>query len=377
MTSKGKPQSRAFSFRELTVWKTDLPDVKFGVLPPSNNRPNPLATQGTLYASVFAPGAICALDRDCGKLLWRTKLSKYANASVYLHDGRLFAGSPNTLLALRPDSGKTIWSFSPYGNHGESIYSSPAVHENRVYIGDRMGWLHCLDAADGKTIWKRQTNRTRNSDVNTTPVLMHGLAIVSTNARTAVAYDALSGKLAWKQQLDSPSIFGPLVHGGSVLAVSDSLYVLNPRTGRVRQRLSWGDRRVQQGDSTPQSIVLMFSPKVSSTKLPSVKAEAEKIAARESETRLMVFVAKSGMQRTKSVDGFCACFRYAPATGLVYLSHLNGVDVFRPTTGTLLCRVHLEDDTHGGVASVDVKEEKIYVLTGAGCVYALTHPTDL
>jgi hypothetical protein len=253
---------------------------------------------------------------------------------------------------MLPDSGKTIWSFSPYGNHGESIYSSPAVHENRVYIGDRMGWLHCLDAADGKTIWKRQTNRTRNSDVNTTPVLMHGLAIVSTNARTAVAYDALSGKLAWKQQLDSPSIFGPLVHGGSVLAVSDSLYVLNPRTGRVRQRLSWGDRRVQQGDSTPQSIVLMFSPKVSSTKLPSVKAEAEKIAARESETRLMVFVAKSGMQRTKSVD-------------------------FRPTTGTLLCRVHLEDDTHGGVASVDVKEEKIYVLTGAGCVYALTHPTDL
>ncbi len=288
MTSKGKPQPRAFSFRELTVWKTDLPDVKFGVLPPSNNRPNPLATQGTLYASVFAPGAICALDRDCGKLLWRTKLSKYADASVYLHDGRLFAGSPTTLLALRPDSGQTIWSFSPYGNHGESIYSSPAVHENRVSSGDRMGWLHCLDAADGKTLWKRQTNRARNSDVNSTPVLMHGLAIVSTNARTAVAYDALSGKLAWKQQLDSPSIFGPLVHEGSVLVVSNS----------------------------------------------------------------------------------CPYFRYAPARRLVYLSHLHGVDVFRPTTGTLLCRLHLEDDTHGGVGSVDVMEENIYV-------YALRHPTDV
>lgn len=239
-----------------------------------------------------------------------------------------------------------------------------------------MGWLHCLDAADGKTIWKSQTNKARNSDVNSTPVLMHGLAIVSTNARTAIAYDARSGKLAWKQQLDSPSIFGPLVHKDSVLAVSDSLYVLNPRTGRVRERLSWGDLRVEQGDTTPQSIVLMFSPKLSRTKLPSTKAEAEGIAARETETRPMVFIAKSGMQRTESVDGFCTSFRYASATRRVYLSHLHGVDVFRPTTGRLLCRLHLEDDTHGGVASVDVMEERIYVLTGSGCVHALRHPTD-
>lgn len=376
MTSKGK-QPRTLSFRELAVWKTELPDVKLGVLPPSNNRPNPLASQDTLYASVFAPGAICAVDRDGGKLLWRTKLSKYANASVYLHGGRLFAGSPNTLLALRPDSGKTIWSFSPYGHDRESIYSSPAAYENRVYIGDRMGWLHCLDAVDGKTIWKTHTNKARNSDVNSTPVVMHGLAIVSTNARTAVAYDALSGKLAWKQQLDSPSIFGPLVHQDSVLAVANSLYVLNPRTGRVRRRLSWGDLRVEQADSTPQSIVLMFSPKPSLTKLPPTKAEAEKIAARESETRPMIYIARSGVQRTKSVDGFCHRFRYAPATRLVYLSHLHGVDVFRPTTGTLLCRLHLEDDTHGGVSSVDVMEDKIYVLTGGGCIYALRHPMNV
>jgi PQQ-like domain len=376
MTSQGKPQPRTFSFRELTVWKTELPDVTFGVLPPSNNRPNPLAAQSMLYVSVFAPGAICALDRDCGKLVWRTKLSKYAHASVCLHQGRLFAGSPNTLFALRPDSGETMWSFCPYGDDGESIYSSPAVHKNRVYIGDRRGWLHCLDAADGKTIWKSRTNRARNSDVNSTPVLMHGLAIVSTNAGTAVAYDAQSGKLEWKQQLDSPSIFGPLVHEDSVLAVSRSLYVLNPRTGRVRRRLSWGDIRVEQGDSTPRSIVLMFSPNLSKAKLPSQKAEAEKISAGVTEPRNMVFIAKSGMQRIKSADIFCPCFRYARATRLVYLSHLHGVDVYRPTIGTLLYRLQVENETRGGIASVDVKEEKIYVLTGDGCLYALRHPTD-
>src|SRR6202035_546298 len=118
---------------------------------------------------------------------------------------------------------ETLWSFCTYGTAGEWIYSSPSAHENHVYIGDRKGYLHCLDAESGKTIWKRRTNRAVNDDVNSTPVLMHGLVIISTNAKTAVAYEALSGKLAWKQELDGPSTFGPLVHQDSVLVVSDSL----------------------------------------------------------------------------------------------------------------------------------------------------------
>jgi len=35
-------QPRTLSFEELTVWRTELPDVKFAVLPPGNARPNPL-----------------------------------------------------------------------------------------------------------------------------------------------------------------------------------------------------------------------------------------------------------------------------------------------------------------------------------------------
>lgn len=63
-------------------------------------------------------------------------VNRPTNASVYLHAGKLFAGTPNTLFALHPDSGETLWSFCPYGSDGESIYSSPSVNENRVYIGE-------------------------------------------------------------------------------------------------------------------------------------------------------------------------------------------------------------------------------------------------
>lgn len=359
------------------MWRTKLPDVKFGTLPPSNNRPNPLATQDALYVSVFFPGAICALRRDRGKLIWRRDLPKHASASVHLHEGNLFAKTSSTLFALRPDSGKTLWSFCPYGNEGESIYSSPSAEDNRVYIGDRKGYLHCLDAENGKTIWKRRTNRARNGAVNSTPILMHDLVIVSTNARTAVAYEAVSGKLAWKQELDGPSTFGPLVHHGSVLVVSDSLYILNPKTGRVQQRFSWSDLKAQQADTTSRTLVVTFWPDLSGDKLPSDKVEAERMAALEKKPEKMGIIAASGVQRIKSFLAYCHCFRYAPTTRLLYLSHLQGVDVFRPGTGNLLCRLSVNNDTRGGIAPVDVMDGTIYVLTGDGCIHALRHPAQL
>jgi hypothetical protein len=46
---------RTFSFEELTVWRTELPDVKFAVLPPSNTRPNPLIADDKLFVSVLSP----------------------------------------------------------------------------------------------------------------------------------------------------------------------------------------------------------------------------------------------------------------------------------------------------------------------------------
>ena len=44
-------QPRTLSFEELTVWRTESPDVKFAVLPPGNTRPNPLIADDKLFVS--------------------------------------------------------------------------------------------------------------------------------------------------------------------------------------------------------------------------------------------------------------------------------------------------------------------------------------
>jgi hypothetical protein len=58
-----------FTFRELTIWRTKLPHVELAALPSSNMRPNPLVADDKLFVSVSRPGAVCALDRNSGKLL--------------------------------------------------------------------------------------------------------------------------------------------------------------------------------------------------------------------------------------------------------------------------------------------------------------------
>jgi hypothetical protein len=67
MPTKKAQRPRTFTFEELTVWRTELPDVKFAVLPPGNTHPNPLIPDDKLFVSVFSPSAVCALERDTGR----------------------------------------------------------------------------------------------------------------------------------------------------------------------------------------------------------------------------------------------------------------------------------------------------------------------
>src|SRR5215472_2387598 len=150
------------TFDELAIWRTKLPQVQHAVLPPSDNRPNPLVTDTMVYVSVFSPGAVHALERQTGKIVWHREIPKFGGSAVHLAEGKLFAKTANTLFALEPETGKTLWSFCPYGDSGESIYSGPMLYRNHVYIGDRRGYLHCLDSQTGHTRWKKRTNRAKN-----------------------------------------------------------------------------------------------------------------------------------------------------------------------------------------------------------------------
>lgn len=349
-------EARVYSFKELTLWRTKLPDVEHGILPPSNNRPNPLVSDNMVYASIFSPGAVCALDRGTGKLVWRRELPKLAAASVYLAGGKLFAKTAQSLYAMQPESGEILWSFCPYEDSGERIYSSPTLYTNRVFIGDRCGFLHCLDASSGKTLWRRRTNRAKKDDVNTTPIVMKGLVIVGTNARKAFAHDAETGELAWVQKLDGPSVFGPLVHRGLVALVTQSVYLLESADGKVVRHFTWEGDSVSMAETTTKNLVVTLRGKWP----PGGETQ-------------VVGLSERGIKYSTSHRAFCLFLRYVDEKNLVYFCHLEGVDVCQPESGDVVCKIKL-DEQRSRVGLIEVKRNIIYALSGKGNVYALRHP---
>ena len=347
----------AYRFAALALWRTKLPNVKHGLLPPSNERPNPLVTESMVVASIFSPGAICALERTTGKLIWRKEVVGLGGDSVYSAGGRLFAKTSHTLYAMDTDSGATIWTFCPYGPSGETIYSLPSAYGQSIFIGDRRGFLHCLDMRTGETRWRRRTNRAQNDDVNSTPLIRGGLVIVGTNANRAVAYEARNGKLVWIRKLDGPSVFGPLMFRGFAVLFTDSIYLLETKTGEVVQKFSWKDDGVTGATSTPKNIVGTLrgpSPPSGQTQLVGVN--------------------KARTQFSTVHKDWLMFMRYARETNLVYISHLRGIYLCDPNNGRLLCDIRLSEKRPEGVGLVDVREDIIYALTATGHVFALRHP---
>jgi outer membrane protein assembly factor BamB len=350
-------QKAEYSFEELAIWRTKLPKVKHAVLPPSTNRPNPLIHKGILFVSVFSSGAVCALDTKNGQMLWRRELPSLGSDSVHLAEGKLFAKTATTLYALEPRTGATIWSFCPYGESGEMIYSHPALHSNNLFIGDRCGYLHCLDSRTGKTNWKVLTNTEKNSDVNSTPIVTKGLVIVATNAKMVAAYAEKSGKRVWARNVDGPSSFGPLLFRRQLTVVTESVYLLKPDTGEIIRKLSWKGDAASSADCTQRSVVCILRgswPPDGTAKL--------------------IGLDESGIHFTQSSTAYVAFVRYAKETKLIYVSHLHGIDVRRQSRGVLAFRIR-RSKISSGISQVDVAKKRIYVLTGDGYVYALRHPS--
>jgi hypothetical protein len=75
---------------DIVLWRRRLRGVEFAVRSPETSRPNPLAADSLLFASIWSPGAICALDRTTGRAVWRRPAGRFAYDSVCLVDGILY-----------------------------------------------------------------------------------------------------------------------------------------------------------------------------------------------------------------------------------------------------------------------------------------------
>lgn len=146
------------------------------------------------------------------EVVWSVEAGESIESSAAIADGRVFVGvASGHLLALNLADGRELWKYPVEQGIGES---SPAVSGGLVYIGDLGGVFHAVNVADGKVAW---TFRTKG-EIKSSPVVVGDRVLIGSYDTHLYALSARDGKLLWSVKTDN------YVHGTP--AVSDGLVYL-------------------------------------------------------------------------------------------------------------------------------------------------------
>ena len=200
------------------VWTYDASD-KIGALSPIDDEIMAVADKG---------GRIHLLNARTGqnRLVYRTPKSAL-NSPVIAHDhvyfaagGRLYAIDANEKEVPGQYQFKRVWAqfwlwqvpgvprpagqqggkwrFSPNGADS-SIVASPAVTNNRLYVGDLDGHLYSVDPLSGIEQWRFKAE----GGIYASPVVVGDTIFIATQDGFVYAVDADLGEAKWELSLDS------------------------------------------------------------------------------------------------------------------------------------------------------------------------------
>ncbi len=167
-----------------------------------------------------------------------------ANGKVYVGDGG------NHLYALNADTGVLLWKYT-VGNY---VDSSPTVANGIVYFGVYYSDhnLYALDANTGALLWSYPTDSRLSS-----PAVANGIVYVGSTDNTLYALNATTGALVWQYTISnfveinsSPAVVNGVVYFGSGDG-EGNVYALNAATGA----LIWKHPTTVSGvDSSPAVV---------------------------------------------------------------------------------------------------------------------------
>jgi len=209
------------------------------------------AVAGDLVVFQSRDGAIRAVDRATGGPRWRVRTGPdlpwawghegwdYFISSPAIVDDRVFVGAGDgRLYCLDLTTGQEAWRFQTGGR----VRSSPAVAGDRVYVGSADGSLYAVDRASGAERWRFDAEgRTLTSaefgydrkTFQSSPALDAGTVYIGSRDGRMYAVDAATGTERWNVPsgptwaISSPGVGNGVVVSGR----SDQRYVHAVRAG--------------------------------------------------------------------------------------------------------------------------------------------------
>ncbi len=190
---------------------------------------------------------------------WKFRTGGAVMSSPAVHDDVVYIGSNDgRLYALDARSGVERWRLQTQGR----VASSPAVAAGRVYVLSYDGRLHAADATTGAALWNFATGGERRfAHANlhgaepaaelmpdpfdfflSSPVVVDGVVYFGSGDGHVYAVDAANGALRWKFSADGVVHASPAVVDGTLYVgdFASRLYAIDTASGRERWRFQAG-----------------------------------------------------------------------------------------------------------------------------------------
>jgi outer membrane protein assembly factor BamB len=202
---------------------------------------SPAYAHNTIYAVLLSRykgasgGRIIALDAKDGRVRWSRKLPSRSESSPLIDHGRIFFGSEDgTVYSLRARDGSLRWRYHASG----AVKGALAMdHHRNLYFGSYGGGVYSVRARDGSQRWKAMAG----GNIYSTAAVAYDRVYLGSTDGNVYSFGAQTGRLAWRHATGgyvygSPAVAHvpdgqPTVYIGSY---DNKLYALDARTGTPR-----------------------------------------------------------------------------------------------------------------------------------------------
>lgn len=162
------------------------------------------------------------------KLLWTFTVEDggFETTPAIAEDRAFIGGLDGPLYAIDLASGKQDWAFSTE----LGFLASPSYHDGKIFVGDVEGRFYCLDAQNGQEQWRFQVEAEINSSAN----FDNDRVLFGSQDGYLYCLDSGGGKLVWKYQSeDQIRCFPSIVDRRAFVAGCDGrLHVIDLDSGR-------------------------------------------------------------------------------------------------------------------------------------------------
>ncbi len=172
-------------------------------------------------------GFIAALSADTGEELWRVQTGAPVRTPPTAYRGSVyFVTNINEMIALSQENGERLWNFQSFEEAARILSAaSPAAAGDLIVAPFSSGEVVAFLAGSGRPVWDdtlaRNTQITALSalnDIAGSPVIDRGLVYAVSHAGRLVAIDIRSGQRIWEAPVASLQM--PWVAGDYIFVVS-------------------------------------------------------------------------------------------------------------------------------------------------------------